>query len=81
MSEHPDVHCYSGHTYADRPSSFDWQGERHVIARIESTTRTLDRDSGVVGMLFSVLTTSGRRFRLTYEAAKDRWTIAVENEA
>jgi len=29
------VHCYSGHTYAERPLSFEWQGTEYEIAEIE----------------------------------------------
>lgn len=69
------VHCYSGDSYAERPQSFVWRGEQHVIAGIERRGRVLYADSGVVEPAFSVVTTSGGRFTLSHSAQSDRWTI------
>ncbi|GAH96872.1 unnamed protein product, partial [marine sediment metagenome] len=29
------VNCYSGHTYAERPQSFLWQGTEYKVEEIE----------------------------------------------
>ncbi len=69
------VQCYSGHAYADRPVSFDWRGEHYDIATIERSELSCDERSGVSVLTFLVTTTSGRRFRLSYEDRRDRWSI------
>ena len=77
----PIVHCISGHAYTDRPASFEWHGEHHVVAGIERTRRVLSRISGTVRTVFYVTTEAGQRFRLSYEATSDRWTVEPEQES
>ena len=76
-----EVVCYSGHSYADHPLSFEWHGQHHVVARTERTRRVLNRQSGVVVTEFAVTTDAGQRFRLSYEVPRDRWTIEPERES
>ena len=33
------VNCYSGHTYAERPKSFQWQGIKYEVEEIERAWR------------------------------------------
>ena len=69
------VHCLSGHSYADHPLSFEWNGEHYVVARTESTRRVLDNASGIVVSQFIVETAAARRFRLSYDETADTWTV------
>ncbi len=34
------VNCYSGHTYTERPKSFQWQGIEYEIEEIEKIEKT-----------------------------------------
>jgi hypothetical protein len=67
----PLVHCYSGHTYAQEPRSFMWQGQCHEVAEIERRWREPD------GPRFRVRTVNGRRWRLGYDERKASWTIEI----
>ena len=69
------VHCYSGHTYAQEPQSFEWQGQHHHVAHVVSVRRVLDESSGTVVTEFAVETEGGQRFRLGYNDVDDTWTI------
>jgi hypothetical protein len=80
-SQEAIVRTYSGHTYADHPLSFEWQGQHYIIARTESTRRVLDSTSGVVVTEFVVTTGAGQRFRLCYEETHDRWAVEPEGES
>lgn len=59
------VECYAGHRFASEPRAFEWQGQRWLIARVESTWRTPE------GLGFRVQTDGGRRFELWYQELAD----------
>jgi hypothetical protein len=63
------VECYSGVDYAQRPERFFWQGVWRTVRRICAERRTPE------GKQFEVLDEEQGRFLLTYESARDLWTI------
>ena len=64
-----EVRCYSGHTYADRPESFHWQGVEYLVKEIEETWRE-------PGKKFSrVLAGDNKRFKLCYNEAEGQWFL------
>ena len=65
------VTCYSGHTYAERPMSFLWQGIEYKVEEIEKAWQEPGK------RLFRVITENGKLFELCYNEADDRWA-AVE---
>ena len=65
------VTCYSGHTYAERPKSFEWHGIEYDIKSVEKAWREPGKK------LFKVVTEDGKLFELCYNEATDRWS-AVE---
>ena len=63
------VNCYSGHTYAEEPRSFEWEGQEYEVEEIEK---------GWVepgNRYFQVRTKDNRLFRLCYNEAQDQWSI------
>jgi len=62
------VSCYSGHTYAERPQSFLWQGQEYRVEEIEKEWR----EPGTRNFL--VRTEEKQLFRLCYNQAEDRWS-------
>lgn len=75
MAEHPAwVECYSGASYAERPTALTWQGRRLVIEEIERAWRE------PTGPAFRVRTMDGRRFELRYDESRDKWTINERHE-
>jgi len=67
--ENLEVSCYSGHTYAQRPLSFNWQGVDYQVEEIEKEWL----ESGE--RWFLVKTGDNKSFQLCYNEAKDRWSI------
>ena len=63
------VECYSGHTFAERPTAFVWQGRRYQIGEI------LKRWRAPEGPGFRVLTPEGAQFELTYDETQDQWYL------
>ncbi|NOQ18188.1 MAG: hypothetical protein GQ507_03000 [Dehalococcoidales bacterium] len=63
------VTCYSGHTYAERPKSFEWQGVTYEVDKIEKAWR----EPGI--RLFQVKTLDNKRFRLYYDETDKQWSI------
>ncbi len=64
-----DVNCYSGHTYAEEPRSFHWQGAEHEVAEIEKTWQEPGK------RFFLVLTRDNKSFQLCYNEIQKAWTI------
>jgi putative sterol carrier protein len=62
------VHCYSGHTYAERPRSFLWQGTEYKVEEIEKAWQEPGKK------LFKVITEQGKLFELCYSETEDRWS-------
>ncbi len=62
------VHCYSGHTYAERPRSFLRRGEEIAVEEILAEWRE------PAGPAFRVRTAQGT-FVLSYSRSTDRWLL------
>jgi len=65
------VTCYSGHTYAERPASFLWQGKEYKVKQVEKAWEEPGK------RLFKVTTDRGKLFELCYNEADDQWS-AIE---
>jgi hypothetical protein len=63
------VECYSGHTYAQEPRAFVWEGRRFAVIEVEARWRTPD------GPAFRVRTEAGGQFELHYRELEDRWLV------
>lgn len=63
------VDCYSGHTYAERPRSFEWQGIKYEVEEIESAWQ----EPGT--RYFRVKTRHNKFFRLCYNEAEKQWFL------
>lgn len=68
------VECYSGHTYAQEPRAFVWQGRRLEVEAVETRWRTPE------GPVFRVRVQSGEGFELRYHETEDRWSLAQVRE-
>jgi len=63
------VNCYSGHTYAERPKSFKWQGVEYEIEEIERAwVEPGER-------YFLVRTRDNKLFRLCYNETQNQWSL------
>jgi hypothetical protein len=65
------VECLSSQTYADRPISLTWEGERLLIEMIEARWRIPG------GRRFRVRTQDDRIFQLDYAEQADEWEITL----
>ena len=63
------VNCYSGHTYAERPESFEWQG---IVYEVEEIKRAWEEPGE---RYFKVRTRDNKLFRLCYNEAEDQWSL------
>jgi hypothetical protein len=63
------VECHSGHTYAQEPRAFAWEGRRQVVDQVAGRWRL------PAGPAFRVRTTDGQFFYLRYDEAADQWHI------
>ncbi len=63
------VNCYSGHTYAEEPRSFQWQGIEYEIEEIERVWQAPGE------RYFQVRTRDNKLFQLCYNEAKDQWSL------
>jgi len=63
------VECYSGHTYAQEPRAFVWQGRRHVVQKVERAWRAPK------GPRFRVVTDNGDSYELAYNEQADTWSL------
>lgn len=68
----PEVECYSGSSFAERPRTLTWQGRRLQIKEIHS------RWTSPEGRGFDVSTTDGSIFRLFYFQEEDRWSAEIQ---
>lgn len=63
------VACYSGRTYAERPTAFLWEG-------IEQRVRKIEREWQEPGEKhFRIHTEDDRLFELCYYEDGDRWSV------
>ena len=65
----PQVECYSGSAYAERPIAFQWEGQRVYVNDIQERWRLPGR------LCFRVGVEDGRRFELFYNELNDVWEI------
>ena len=63
------VNCYSGHTYAEEPRSFEWEGVEYEVEEIEKAWVEPGK------RYFQVRTKDNRLFRLCYNEAEERWAL------
>ena len=63
------VNCYSGHTYAEEPRSFQWQGIEYEIEEIERAWQEPGE------RYFQVRTGDNKLFQLCYDEAKVQWSL------
>ncbi len=67
--ENVKVKCYSGHTYAERPVSFVWEGVEYEVAEIEKAWLEPGERH------FKVRTRDNRFFQLCYNEISKRWSV------
>lgn len=65
------VSAYSGSRFAERPASFQYEGERLEI------TNVLDNWREPGALHFRVLVEDGRLFHLSFDEAADCWNIQI----
>jgi len=63
------VNCYSGHTYAERPRSFLWQGVEYEVKEIEKEWLEPGERH------FQVRVEDNKLFRLCYNETQQRWSL------
>ena len=63
------VNCYSGHTYAERPLSFEWQGAAHEVEEIERAWQEPGERH------FQVRTRDNKLFKLCYNETQNQWSL------
>ncbi len=74
------VECYSGHTYAQEPRAFEWEGWRYQVERVVKRWRT------PAGPCFRVEVTGvsnlqsliSKSVDLTYSESTNQWTMTVQ---
>jgi hypothetical protein len=64
-----EVSCYSGHTYAEYPRSFVWQGTAYEVAGIEKAWHQPGE------RCFRIITHNNRLFNLCYNETQHRWSL------
>ena len=63
------VNCYSGHTYAERPDSFLWQGIEYEVKEIvKAWLEPGERH-------FQVRTEDNKLFQLCYNETERQWSL------
>ena len=63
------VTCYSGHTYAERPKSFNLQGIEYEVEEIEKEWQEPGK------RYFQVRAKDNKLFKLCYNDIEDEWSI------
>ena len=64
-----EVRCYSGHTYAERPESFTWEGIEYEVAEIEKSWQQPGE------RCFQVRTGDNKLFKLCYNETERNWSL------
>ena len=67
-----EVNCYSGHTYAQEPRSFQWQGVEYEVAEIVWAWQEPAEKR------FSVRTRENKLFQLCYNEMQKQWSLVEE---
>ena len=63
------VNCYSGHTYAERPESFQWQGIEYEVEEIERVRQEPGEKH------FQVRTKDNKLINLCYNEIEKEWSL------
>ncbi len=63
------VNCYSGHTYAERPRSFLWEGIEYEVEEIEKSWQEPGERH------FQVRTGGNKTFQLCYNEGGKQWSV------
>ena len=63
------VKCYSGHTYAQEPRSFEWRGVEYEVVEIEKAWQEPGERH------FQVRTRDSKLFKLCYNETEKRWSL------
>jgi len=63
------VNCYSGHTYAEEPRSFEWEGKEYEVEEIEKAWVEPGK------RYFQVKTKDNKMFNLCYNETEDAWSL------
>ena len=63
------VRCYSGHTYAEEPRSFEWGGVAYEVKAIERAWREPGQRH------FLVRVEDNKLFQLCYNEVEARWSL------
>ena len=63
------VNCYSGHTYAERPKSFEWEGREYEVEEIERAWQEPGE------RYFQVRTKDNKLFKLCYNEPQNQWSL------
>ena len=63
------VKCYSGHTYAERPKSFEWQGVEYEVEQIEKAWQEPGERH------FQVRTGDNKLCQLCYNEKDEQWSL------
>ena len=63
------VNCYSGHTYAERPESFQWQGIEYEVNEIEKAWQEPGKRH------FQIRTKDNKLFNLCYNETEKEWSL------
>jgi hypothetical protein len=67
----PEVECYAGGSYPERPKAFQWEGQRYEVQEIIQRWREPE------GIGFLVRCSPDERiFDLFYTSRKDYWQIS-----
>jgi hypothetical protein len=76
------VECYSGHTYAQEPRAFEWEGRRYRVERVVKRWRT-PTGPGFrveVASISNLQSPMSNLFDLTYLESADQWTMTVQTK-
>ncbi len=63
------VKCYSGHTYAEEPRSFEWEGVEYEVEEIQRAWREPGERH------FLVKTGGNKSFQICYNEVNERWSL------
>jgi hypothetical protein len=74
------VECYSGHTYAQEPRAFEWEGLRYRVGRVVKRWHTpagpgFRVEVAGISNLNSLIS---NLVDLTYLESTDQWTMTVQ---
>jgi hypothetical protein len=69
------VTCHSGRSYADRPTSLVWNGERYEITEIEREWLEPDGKHFIVQATGTETPRDAKRFEICYYTKEDLWRL------